>query len=36
MVHKIKGPAGLFAITVDGELTEQLREQAGPAQGIRY
>ena len=28
MVHKIKGPGGLFAITVDDELTARAREQA--------
>ena len=27
MVHKIAGPAGLFAITTDAELTERLREK---------
>ncbi len=29
MVHKIRGPAGMFAITTDEELTERAREQAG-------
>lgn len=28
MVHKIAGPAGLFAITTDPELTERVRKQA--------
>ena len=27
MIHKIMGPAGMFAITVDEELTERAREQ---------
>ena len=27
MVHKIAGPAGVFAITVDAELTERVRKQ---------
>jgi hypothetical protein len=27
MVHKIRGPGGLFAITVDDELTARARAQ---------
>lgn len=29
MVHKIRGPAGMFAITTDAELTQRAREQGG-------
>ena len=34
MVHKIAGPAGLFAITTDSELTDRLREQQQAAASV--
>ena len=36
MVHKITGPAGLFAITVDQELTKRAREQQREAYASAY
>ena len=36
MVHKITGPAGLFAITVDEELTNRAREQQREAYASVY
>ncbi len=34
MVHKIAGPAGLFAITTDDELTQRVREQRQAAASV--
>ncbi len=34
MVHKISGPAGLYAITTDAELTKRLREQHQAATSV--
>ena len=34
MVHKIAGPAGLFAITTDEELTQRVREQRQAAASV--
>ncbi len=34
MIHKIMGPAGMFAITVDEELTARVRAQAGAARSL--
>lgn len=34
MVHKIAGPAGLFAITTDQELTQRVREQRQAAASV--
>ncbi len=31
MVHKIMGPAGLFAITTDDDLTKRVRDQMASA-----
>ena len=36
MVHKIVGPAGVFAITIDDELTERVRRQQGSARPSAY
>lgn len=36
MVHKIVGPAGVFAITIDDELTERVRRQQGAARPSAY
>ena len=34
MIHKIMGPAGMFAITIDEELTERAREQRAVAASV--
>ena len=34
MIHKIMGPAGMFAITIDQELTERAREQRAAAASV--
>jgi len=34
MVHKIVGPGGLFAIGIDKELTERVRQQAATARSV--
>ena len=34
MVHKIVGPGGLFAIGIDRELTERVRQQAGGSRSV--
>ena len=34
MIHKIMGPAGMFAITVDDELTQRARQQATQAASV--
>lgn len=36
MIHKIVGPAGVFAITIDDELTERVRRQQGSARPSAY
>ena len=34
MIHKIAGPAGLFAIGIDAELTERVRQQAAGSRSV--
>ena len=34
MIHRIAGPAGLFAIGIDRELTERVREQAAASRSV--
>jgi len=34
MVHKIAGPAGLFAIGIDKELTERVRKQSASRRAV--